>query len=179
MTFPNIFGRNYTQSELQLLDFLAHLRLFSRLTKKEQSLFLPFMHLRIYKQNEIVFFRNDPSQALYMVKEGKVNIELDYSDEFETIAVLQKNAIFGLDALVHKTKRVYNAMVISPFCQLYVIPQVNIFTIFEAKSVIKAKMMEVYAELMNEHWNALFSHYRSSLGFFDLKEMFRESLYSV
>jgi CRP/FNR family transcriptional regulator, cyclic AMP receptor protein len=170
----NPFTRSYTQDQLDSFEFLTRNRLFSSLNKKEMSEFLPYLHLRMYKQDEVVFFRNDPSQALYLIKEGKVSLELDVADRFETIFIIQKNTSFGNSALLKNTKRLYNAFVSSPFCQIYVVPQVNIMSIFEKKPLIKAKMLEALAENYNELFQVLFRSYRNTQGFFELPEVFQD-----
>ncbi|MCU0445308.1 MAG: cyclic nucleotide-binding domain-containing protein [Microscillaceae bacterium] len=175
----NLFARTYSKSELDLFDFLSKNKLFGKLTHKEMSLFLPYMHLRMYKQDEVVFFRGDPSQALYLIKEGRISLELDMGEKFETVVQLQQFASFGNNSLLPKTRRIFNAFVISPFCQLYVVPQVNIQHIFESKPIIKAKIMESLAEVYNDNLGNLCKTYRSVHGFFELGEMFKEVVYGI
>lgn len=173
----NPFTRNYSQNELELFDFLQKNRLFAQLNRKEMLLFLPYLHLRVYKQDEVVFFRKDPSQALYLLKEGDVTLELDVANHFETIAKVSKNASFGNNALLPKSKRLYSAIVSSPFCHLYVLPQVNILTIFENKPVIKAKMFNSLTEILNEQVQLIYNTYRNRQGFFELGDMFGDLVY--
>ena len=175
----NPFKRTYSKTEEELFEFLSYNRLFHKLSKKEMLLFFPFLHLRMYKQDEVVFFRKDPSQAIYLIREGEVTLELDIANHFENITKIQKNASFGHNALLSKTKRTYNAIVSSPFCQLYVIPQVNISNIFEHKPIIKAKMLEALSELFNENFNALFNTYRVKQGFSDLGDLFKDIAYGL
>jgi CRP-like cAMP-binding protein len=173
----NPFSRSFTEQELSLFDFLGKNRLFSVLNQSEMDYFLPYLHLRAYKQDEVVFFRNDPAQALYLIKEGKVSLDLDVGDRFETIFQIPKNATFGNSALLKNTKRIYNAFVSSPFAHIYVIPQVNLLSIFEKKPLIKAKILEALAENYHEIFQILFRAYRNTQGFFELTEVFRDISY--
>jgi CRP/FNR family transcriptional regulator, cyclic AMP receptor protein len=175
----NLFARTYSKSELELFDFLSKNKLFSKLTHKEMLLFAPYLHLRMYKQDEVVFFRGDPSQALYLIKEGRVSLELDVGEKFETVVQLHHHASFGNNSLLPKTRRIFNAFITSPFCQLYVVPQVNIHYIFENKPSIKAKVIESLAEVYNENLSNLCKTYRSVHGFFELGEMFKEVVYGI
>jgi len=173
----NPFKRTYNKEELKQFEFLNKNKLFSKLNKKEMQLFLPYLHLRLYQENEVVFFRNDPSQALYIIKEGEVTLKLDINERFETITKIEKNASFGNNALLPKTRRTYNAIVSTVFSEIYVIPQVNIFYIFEGHSTIKAKMMQSLAEIFNTDFGKLLKAYQSTHGFFDLGEMFADMEY--
>jgi CRP-like cAMP-binding protein len=175
----NFFGRTYTKHELELFDFLGKNKLFSKLDKKEMLYFLPYLHLRMYKQDEVVFFRGDPSQALYLIKEGRVSLELDVGEKFETIVQLNAFASFGNNSLMKKTRRIFNSFVTSPFCQLYVLPQVNIQAIFDSNPKIKAKMLEALAEIYNDNLGNLCKTYRSVHGFFELGEMFKDVVQGI
>lgn len=171
----NPFKRTYTQDEQEYFDFLGKNKLFEQLTKKEMSYFLPYLHLRKYQKNEVVFFRNDPSQALYIVKSGEIGLKLDVKDRFETIMTIQTPITLGNNALLKNAHRIYNAIVISNQASLYVIPQVNILGIFERFPEIKAKMLESLAEIYYDNFNNLFISYQATHGFFELEEMFRLS----
>ena len=60
------------------------------------ALFLPHLHLRQYKNEEVVFFRNDPSNAFYIVKSGKVSLNIDVNNQFEVLMVLKSGGRFCL-----------------------------------------------------------------------------------
>ena len=64
----NPFARKYSSQDKILMNFLRKMLLFSCLTDEELMVFLPNLYTRNYSKDEIVFFRNDPSQALYIVK---------------------------------------------------------------------------------------------------------------
>lgn len=169
----NPFKRTYTAAEIEFFHFLFQVKLFEKLNRKEMLLFLPYLHPRTYKLNEVVFFRHDPSRALYLIHKGEITLKLDVGDHFEKVVRLSDHASIGNNCLIHGSKRIYNAIVSSQTCELYVIPQVNILAIFEGRNAIKAKMMEAFAELMNDNFNSLLSAYQVSHGFLDLEEMFR------
>jgi CRP/FNR family transcriptional regulator, cyclic AMP receptor protein len=173
----NLFKRTFTAEQIAIFDFLKSNKLFAKLTESELDLFLPYLHLRQYKQSEVIFFRNDPAQALYLVKEGKVSIEIDISDKFEPLSYIGKAGAFGNSALLPYTKRTYNAFVQSPFAQLYVVPQVNIQSIFERKPTIQAKMLEALAENYHNIFHVLLRTYRTTEGFLELSDVFKDMSY--
>lgn len=165
----NPFKRTYDQEELNMFRFLGRIKLFQKLNFEEMALFIPYLHAREYKNNEVVFFRNDPSQALYVIKKGKVSIELDLKDRFESIGVLENGEAFGDNSLLVKRRRLFSAIIISEGAMIYVIPQVNIHDIFARKPQIKAKMMEALAEHNDEQIYRLLKSYKTTAGFSDIQ----------
>jgi CRP/FNR family transcriptional regulator, cyclic AMP receptor protein len=168
----NPFKKTFTTEELTLFRFLSSVKLFESLSYNEMQQFLPYLYLRTYKADEAVFFRNDPSHALYLIKNGKVTLNIDIYDRFEELTVLQTSDHFGDNSLLDQTNRIYNAIVISESAEIYVIPQVNILSIFSQNVEIKAKMLEALATLYNSYTNNLFKAYKSSFGFFNLGQAY-------
>ncbi len=169
----NPFQRSYSPAELGVFNFLAEVRLFHGLSNEQKSLFLPYLYLRQYKQDEVVFFRGDPAHALYVIKQGTVDLVLDVDQVFEKLAVLGNKQTFGNNALIEGTKRLYSAVVQSDEAELYVIPHVNINDIFREKRKVQAKMFGALAKMYEEHMCDLYESYRSSKGFFSLDRMDR------
>jgi len=169
----NPFKKSYTQKELNTFRFLSRIKLFERLNYKEMSYFLPYFYLREYKMDEVVFFRNDPGNALYLVKSGKVSINVDIEDEFELLKIVKSGGAFGENALIADANRINTCIIHSERAELYVLPKVNINEIFEGHHEIKTKMMESLSEICNEYMNNLFKGYRSSLGLFNLSLVYR------
>jgi len=122
--------------------------------------------------NEVVFFRNDPSNALYLVKSGKVSICLDIREDFESLQILKSGAGFGENTLLSNTVRFYNAIAVSETAELYVLPKVNLEDILKSHNKTKTKMLESLAEIYNDFNLHLFKGYKSSHGLFNLSQIF-------
>jgi CRP/FNR family cyclic AMP-dependent transcriptional regulator len=170
----NPFRRSYTVEEQNLFRFLRSNRFFAELTNSEIYYFLPYMYLREYKKNEVVFFRGDPSQAFYIVKSGLVSLNVELRGKMELLTTLASSETFGENSMLYDTKRIHNAIVESEFCELYVIPQTNILDVFENHVEVKAKMLEALSEQYNEYTINLFRAYQSSFGFFDLGQVYNK-----
>ncbi|MEQ9288938.1 MAG: cyclic nucleotide-binding domain-containing protein [Cyclobacteriaceae bacterium] len=164
----NPFKKKYSAEELSLFRFMSQIRHFEKLNYDELSHFAPFMYLRTFKQDEVVFFREDPSYAMYIVKNGKVSLRIDVNDKFEELTVVRPGESFGDNSLLYNTKRIYTSVVVSEKADLYVIPQANILDILDDDPQIRAKMMTSFSELYNEYTSTLFKKYKSAFGFFDL-----------
>lgn len=169
----NPFQRSYSPEELGIFNFLSEVRLFQDLTNDQKSVFLPYLYLRKYKQDEVVFFRGDPAHALYVLKKGSVELMLDVDHDFEKLAVVGNKQSFGNNALIEEAKRLYSAVVQSDEAELYVIPHVNINDIFREKSEVQAKMFGALSKMYEEHVEDLYESYRSAKGFFSLDRMDR------
>lgn len=169
----NPFKKSYNLKELNLFRSLSRIKPFEKLNYEEMALFLPHLYLREYKVDEVVFFRNDPSNAFYMVKSGKVSLNIDINDNFEVLQILKAGGYFGHNAFLENGKRMYTAIVMSEISEIYVLPHVNIIEIFERRPKIKSKVMTSIAELYNEFNKKIFNTYRNSLGFFNLSNAFK------
>ena len=170
----NPFKKTYTPKEQEIFLFLTKMRIFSNLNYKQLYQFVPYMHERSYEQDEVVFFRNDPSHALYLLKKGEVSLNIDVNDTFEVLNKIKSGSSLGESCLLKSRKRQLNAFVTSESAQFYVIPQENIFSIFDDNIKIKAIMLEALAEIYSDYNTSIFKTYKSSLGFFNLKQVYKE-----
>lgn len=168
----NPFSRTFSVSELETFQFLSQVMLFEKLKNVEMARFLPALHFRKYRRGEVVFFSGDPSQALYIVKSGRIHLTIDIKDNFEIINEVNKTEAFGENAMLENAFRIYTAIVASEEAELAVIPHFAMQEIFESHSKTKAKMMTSLAEFYNQNNRRLFKSYKSSFGFFNLQEMF-------
>ena len=169
----NPFKKSYSREEINTFRFLSRIKLFSLLSNDELSEFVPYLYPRKYKKDEVVFFRDDPSQALYIVKRGEITLNIDINDRFEKLVEVKSGQAFGDNTLLTNTKRLYTAVTSSDSATLFVIPQVNILEIFNSNDKIKAKMLTSLAEIYNQYTGNLFKAYKSSFGFFDIAEAYR------
>ncbi len=171
----NPFKKTYTEEEYNTFVFLANMRLFADLNYKQMAHFLPIMHSRSYEKDEVVFFRNDPSQALYLLRKGEVALNIDIDNSFEHLTNIKAPASIGESCLLKKAKRQLNALVVSERADFYVLPKGNIDDILEDNLKIKSKMFEAIAEIYNAYNHRLFKAYRSSSGFFNLQQVYDQN----
>jgi len=160
--------KSYSPREKVMFRFLRRSDLFHNLTDDELALFIPHLHPRRYLQNEAIFFRSDPSQALYIIKSGEVRLNLDVEDNFEELITLTKGDTFGDNAILEGARRNFNAIATSEVCDLWVLAQVNILEIFEEEPEIKAKMSLAFAAYYDRYVRHIVKAYRNNFGFFNL-----------
>ncbi|MEM9981301.1 MAG: cyclic nucleotide-binding domain-containing protein, partial [Bacteroidota bacterium] len=119
LKLTNPFRKTFTQKQLATFRFFSKVYLFKDLTNDELDEFSPYLHLRTYQKNEAIFFRNDPSQALYIIKDGRLELTIDVKDSFETLAYVRKYTSVGNNALLERTKRHFNTIVASEEARIY------------------------------------------------------------
>jgi len=167
-----LFAKKYSNRERALFRFLRKNNLMDKLTDKELEEFIPFLHVRTYQYNEAIFFRNDPSQALYIILSGRVKISIDVAEQFEELLELAVGESFGDNAILEHGFRSYNAICGSDTCEVYVIPQVNIMDIFVHHIEVKAKMMHGLARYYDRYLLNLSKSYRDTFGLFNLSNVY-------
>ncbi|MCB0504407.1 MAG: cyclic nucleotide-binding domain-containing protein [Cyclobacteriaceae bacterium] len=168
----NPFKKTYGLDEMEMLSFLGELLLFSDLTTDERALFLPHLHKRTYEKDEVVFLRNDPAHALYIVARGEVMLTLDQDEETEEIMRVDKGSIIGETSILKNKKRFVNAVVKSEKATLFVLPQVSIHDIFSSHAKIKVKMLEAVSNLYHDLNQDILKTYQNSHGFFYMSNVY-------
>lgn len=155
-----------------MFRFMNRVVLFRGFTKSELSGLQPYLNLRTYKQGEVVFFREDPAAALYLVKTGEVDLSLDVNDKLELLTTEHARGSFGDEALLPGQKRMYNAIVASESAELYVLPSANLYDYLERNKRGGAKLYMNLAKVRNEFMMRLFKAYRQEYGLFELSQAF-------
>ena len=171
----NPFKKAYSQREVEKLNFFRKVSIFEDLEDGELALFLPYFHERSYQKNEVVFFRGDPSRALYVIKSGVVSLTIDYQDDLEELTKVSAVNAMGESCMLEDNQRLLNAIVHSDSAEMLVLPQLNIHEIFENNAQIKAKMLMALAKIYHNYNYNLFEAYRTSLGFFHLPLVYEKS----
>lgn len=63
---------------------------------------------KLYRDGECVVFEGDPSEYLYIVQEGQVEIAYDEADRTTRLVLLEKGELFGESALFSRAPRSAN-----------------------------------------------------------------------
>ena len=149
--------------------------MFNGLTRDELLELSPFMYERNYAIGEVVFFRSDASQAIYLVKSGSVDLSLDIGEEKdEKLFTCHSNYSLGINSILADQKRDFNAVVCSEKSTLIAIPQSDLFDLFKRRKSIKIKILENFADIYEQMFSKIFKIYRNNVGFFDLRKIFEE-----
>jgi CRP-like cAMP-binding protein len=167
----NPFARSYSVAELNLIRFLGKTSIFKYLNKNQLHALAGRLQVRMYSKEEVVFFRNDPSLAVYVIKAGKVGLAFDRQDEWEYIQSFQEGECFGESSVLANTKRALSAVSLSSDTELFVWPQESLFELFEQDKGLKLQVVENLCKVQHESEHRIFNHYRRTSGFFDIGSM--------
>jgi len=118
------FWTNFFNSPTERADLeksLSSIPIFTSLSKKELKLLLEIIHNRTYVAGEFIFLQGDPGIALYIVREGEVEIRRkDSSGNEYKLANFTKGDFFGELALVDGEKRSASAIALTD-CRISVL----------------------------------------------------------
>lgn len=170
----NPFKKSFTAHEMVMFNFLRALRVFRNLTNEELSDFLPSLHERTYTKDEVIFFREDPSHAFYIIWEGTVLLNIEVEGQFEELRTVGIGSGFGESSFIPNCKRITNAIVSSEEARMYVIPQVSLFSIFEDDPKIKSKVLESLSSQYYDLYTHVIKSYKSSRGFFHIGAIYND-----
>jgi len=168
-----LFTKTYTEEDKRFLKFLRQNKIFERLSFKELEKIKPLLYLREYSENEVVFFRNDPSQAVYIVKDGEVTFSMEHAGGNEELFKAKNSAIFGQNGVIEDSVRNYSAIVSSDKASIYVIPQQGLLELFQKDKELKSKVMTAFMTYYSSYVSNIFSTYRENLGFFEMNQVYR------
>jgi CRP/FNR family cyclic AMP-dependent transcriptional regulator len=73
-----------------------------------RSLVKPHALGKLYSDGECILFQGDPSEYLYIVQEGKVEIAYDEADRATRLVLLEEGELFGESALFDQGPRTAN-----------------------------------------------------------------------
>ncbi len=87
------------------IDFLQSIPLFDSLKHSEIVRLERNLHDRNFSKGEEIFFEGEPGAALYIIKEGKVEIYKNYKEDKILLATLGEGTFFGELALFDESPR--------------------------------------------------------------------------
>ena len=101
--WDNFFNKNETQGDV---EFLQEIPLFDSLKKSEIIRLERNLHTRIYIKDEKIFSEGEPGAALYIIKDGKVDIYKNYQEDNQILlASIESGTFFGELALFDESAR--------------------------------------------------------------------------
>lgn len=169
--FVKIFSKQYSAKEKQLFAQLRRSALFANLGFEDLCAIAGLVHVRVYSQNELVFLRNEPAQALYIVIKGEVQVHIDRFGKEEKLFTIGVGESLGHEAILPQSKRLYSAIISSENALLYAIDHSRLQEILKNNPKIEVKVMYNLAALYKEYIRSLFVYYGKDTGFLELGQI--------
>lgn len=92
---------------------------------------IPITDLLLFDENEIIFRQGDPSDRLYMVKQGKVLLEQRITDKITvSISAIKPGFTFGWSAMLDEETYTSRAVAAKP-CELFSLRGEKLKALFE------------------------------------------------
>ncbi|MCD4666068.1 MAG: putative DNA binding domain-containing protein [Bacteroidales bacterium] len=102
-------------SESKHYEFLQSVSIFKNLNKEELNIIIKYLSTKEISENKLVFARLEKEQVLYIVRYGKLKLELPGLDD----TIFDKSDVFGEIAIINKNFRTGTIRAIEPamlFC---------------------------------------------------------------
>lgn len=107
MTVNTLWDNYFTSSTSDsIIDFLKSIDIFSDLKIKEIKRLERTMHERTYKKGEVIFHEGEPGAALYILRDGEVEIIINHASSSPiSLTKLTNGMFFGEIALFDEAAR--------------------------------------------------------------------------
>ena len=107
--------RKKSEAEKNLSDILKRIPLFSGLNGRELKKVEQIVHLRNYRDQEVIFRQNEPGVGMYAIRSGKVDIVSDFGkSSARSLAHFETGDFFGELALLDEAPRSASAVAGEP-----------------------------------------------------------------
>ncbi|WP_295637150.1 cyclic nucleotide-binding domain-containing protein [Novosphingobium sp.] len=100
--FAHLPGRRTVNEWLELLR--TNIRILGGMTTLQIREFMLDSEARAYKEDEVIFQKNDPGSSLFAIAQGSVNVRIDENDWSKVVQIGQ-GTIFGEVGLISGRKR--------------------------------------------------------------------------
>ena len=108
-----IFHSYRKEKETSVLEILRGIPLFEQLTRRELKTVAKIIHRRKYRQGELLFLKDDPGAAMFIIKSGAINIVVpDHHNNDMVLATLKAGTFVGELALLDSSARSASAKAI-------------------------------------------------------------------
>ena len=162
------FKRRFSASERATIDFLRPTRFFSGMDAHVLASLHPYLHKRSYKPQEVVFFRQDPALALYILHTGSVQAFFPQADKPEPLQSFSPGDVFGYEALLPNKKRLFDAIA-TENTRLWAISHADLRALMAQDTRAAAQLLDRIAQCTQQSLENICQHYGEQVGFFQLK----------
>jgi CRP/FNR family transcriptional regulator, cyclic AMP receptor protein len=133
---------------MTITSVLKQADIFYELTNTQLELVASICQEKAYQQNELVFAENTPGNALYIIAEGEVDIQVDPAIiggsttlGLQTIATLRRGQSFGEVAMVDEGVRSAAACCTQPNTRLLIIPREKLMLLCDTYPQLGYRLM--------------------------------------
>ncbi|MBT6505649.1 cyclic nucleotide-binding domain-containing protein, partial [Candidatus Woesearchaeota archaeon] len=100
--WKNLFKKRNNNS---ISTIIKNVDLFNELSKKQIKEIINLGHVRNYKENEIIFNKNEQSFGMFIILKGQVEIYINKNNKKQIIDNYKQSEYFGEISLIDKNIR--------------------------------------------------------------------------
>jgi len=143
--WDNFFTKDKTGS---IVDFLKSISIFKDLKTNEILRLERTLHKRHYRKGEIIFNEGEPGAALYIIKEGEVDVAINYDSDPIILTKLSSSMFFGEIALFDETAR-SATVVASKECEIVALSKPDFILFSQKEPAIGLKIVMRLGEILS------------------------------
>ncbi|MCW8838941.1 MAG: cyclic nucleotide-binding domain-containing protein [Thiovulaceae bacterium] len=143
--WDNFFTKSKTDS---IVDFLQSISLFEDLKTGEILRLERALHKRHYRKGEVLFNEGEPGAALYIIKDGEVEVVINYESEPIVLTKLSNGMFFGEIALFDETPR-SATVVASKECEIIALSKPDFILFSQKEPSIGFKIVMRLGEILS------------------------------
>jgi CRP-like cAMP-binding protein len=133
---------------MTITSVLKQADIFYELTNTQLELVASICQEQVFQQDDLVFAENTPGNALYIIAEGEIDIQVDpaliggsTTLGLQTIATLRRGQSFGEVALVDEGVRSAAARCTQPNTRLMIIPREKLMLLCDTYPQLGYRLM--------------------------------------
>jgi len=146
--WSNLFRKKLEEESLAY--FLGTVPLFADLGNRDRILLESLVHVRTYKQNEIVFEEGDPGSGMYIIRSGRIQVFSKGSDGKEMeITRLIPGDFFGETTLAAPSSRTASVRAVEP-TELLGLFRADLLELTKKKPTVACKILMGVTRIISE-----------------------------
>jgi len=108
----------------------------------------PHLHMRLFGAGDIIFNQGDEARFFYMLKDGKILLEVDISDVISvSMGAIKAGFCFGWSALLPGSQYTSTAVCVEP-CEVMSIAGEDFLTLMEKDHSMGYRVMQIVASIL-------------------------------
>jgi len=114
-SFPTINNQKMPNPNLETdIQLLKNCLLFSRLNDEQLAALVAKLRPTVFKRNQVIFVKDDPGEALYIIRNGRVKISVPSSEGKDlTINIYGESEVFGEMSVFDRLSRSADAIALT------------------------------------------------------------------
>jgi CRP-like cAMP-binding protein len=130
------------------IESLRNMECLELLTDEQISKLAEIAQVEIFKKENYVEVENNSARALYIVKQGRVAIEVILPiDRHVSVYIVKPGDLFGWSAVVSPYQVTASSLCMED-CEIVVFPKEKILSLLDSDVALKASFMEVITRVI-------------------------------